>query len=439
LYLSKTFSPDLLVAYEVEQVNTTTNLKINKSSSNILSFSLTDEVPWDFSLDNDSIIVKLKKYNPYSETDVTENVTITINDLPGENNTQIIINCSNTSLCFGNYLEVNDTIILNYLMNSSKLNPDENRTTYTFGNITDINSNSKNRTINTTISVAEVVLRGYKTIDIDLANPQNLSAEIVVKAIGGNLSNIIFTDYLPEGATIHNLTVYWYNGTYHQLYNNTNYNVTISSVILPGGYQGTAYIYNFSAAAGIWPGYLQDNESIIINYTFMVLGGGQWDLPAIISGYDPIYKKNIRTEMYADANVPSFDVIIEILTKKIQAGEPVKTLLRILNVGGPRAKVDVFSNYAIKTFEGKVITEKSETIAVVEQKEKLLQLETPKDIEPGKYIFESFVSYTGREALSTETFEIEGEQKQGFLEEYGIYLLVGILILLNLISMFRKK
>ena len=439
LYLTKTFNPDLLVAYEIEQVNTTTKLKINHSYTDVLSFNLTDEIPWDFSLNNNSITVKLKKYSPYSETDVTNNVTVTINDLPGENNTKIEINCSNTSSCFGNYLQENDTIILNYLMNSSELGAKENRTTYTFGNITDINSKSKNRTINTTISVAEVVLRGYKDLWVDLSNPQNITARIVVKAIGGTLGNITLVDYLPEGATIYNRKVYWFNGSYNELTEGDDFNITIKNVTLPGGYAGTSYQYNFTATGVTWLGYLQDNESLIINYTFIVFGGGHWDLPAIISGYDPTYKKNIKTEMYADANVPSFDVTIEILTKKVLQGEIVKTLLRIVNVGGPRAKVDVFSNYAIKDLEGEIITEKSETMAVVEQKEKLLELEIPEKTKPGKYVFECYVTYTGREALSTETFEVIGKQVPSFWQQYGIYFAILILVVLNLIVLFKKR
>ncbi|MCK4428870.1 MAG: hypothetical protein KAU95_00735, partial [Candidatus Aenigmarchaeota archaeon] len=439
LLLTKTFNPDLLVAYETEQVNVTTKLKINHSYANVLSFNLTDEVPWDFILDNTSITVKLEKYAPYSETDVTNNVTITLKDLTGENNTKIEINCSNTSSCFGNYLQENDTIILNYLMTSSELGADENRTTYTFGNITNINLISKNRTINTTLSVSEVVLRGYKDLTVDLSNPQNISASIVVKAIGGTLGHIILTDYLPEGATIYNREVYWFNGTYNLLTEVEDFNVTETNVILPGNYHGTAYQYDFNNTGIIWPGHLNNNESLIINYTFMVLGGGQWSLPAIISGYDPTYKKNIKTEMYADANVPSFDVIVEVLTKKMGAGGLVKALLKILNVGGPRAKVDVFSNYAIKTMDGEMINERSETIAVVEQKEKILKLDVPEDIKPGKYVFESYVTYTGREAVSTELFEVTGNYAPSFPQQYGIYLVVGILIALNMVILFRRK
>ncbi|MBN2094959.1 MAG: DUF2341 domain-containing protein [Candidatus Aenigmarchaeota archaeon] len=439
LYLSKSFVPDLLVSYEVENLNVTTTLKINKSSTEVSFFNFTDEVPWDFSLDQSSIRLVLKKYSPYSETNVTENVTIDIIDLPGENNTRIEINCSNTSACFGSYLSENDSLVLTYLMNSSALEPDSSRSTITTGNISSPDGSHANRTLNTTITCAEVVLRGYKDLTVDLANPQNISARIVVTSIGGTVGNILFSDYLPEGSTIYDLQVYWYNGTYNALTESDDYNVTVDSVTLPGNYDGEVYIYNFTVAGVTWPGQLGNNESIIINYSFWVLGGGQWDLPTIISAYDPIYNRTVKTEMYANANVPSFDVILEILTKKVEPGELAKGLLRIINVGGPRAKVDVYSNYAIKTFEGRTINEKSETLAVVEQKEKLLELEVPESTESGKYVFESYVSYVGREALSTETFEVIGEEKPGFLKEYGLYILIGLLVAINLVVLMRKK
>ncbi|RLJ03949.1 MAG: hypothetical protein DRP14_04210, partial [Candidatus Aenigmatarchaeota archaeon] len=439
LYIIKIFDPNLLVAYEKEQVNTTTKLKINHSYSNISRFNLTDEVPWDFSLDNNSLSVKLEKYNPYSKTDVTNNVTIIVNDLPGQNNTKIEINCSNTSLCFGNYLQENDTIILNYLINSSELEAQENRTTETFGEISDINLNSKNRTINTTISVSNIVLRGYKDLTVDLSNPQNITASIIVKAIGGSLENITFVDYLPEGATIYNRQIYWFNGTYNELTEGDDFNVTISNVTLPGGYLGKSYQYNFTATGTTWPGYLQDNESIIINYTFVVLGGGHWDLPAIISGYDPSYQKHIKTEMYADANIPSFDVELKMYTHTVKPGEYVRALLELTNVGGPRAKVDVEITYSVKTMEGKLIVEGTKTIAVVEEKKEDLELLLPEDIKPGIYTFESFVTYTKREAIATENFIVKKEQIPGFLNQYIIYIILIIFTFLGWFIPFKKR
>jgi hypothetical protein len=439
LHLSKSIKPDLLIAYEVEAIRVDTNLKINKSFSPVLSFNFTDEVPWDFSLDTSSIGITLKKYSPYDEINVTENVTINIINRDGQNNTLIEVLCQNTSSCFGEYLEENDTLTLYYIMNSSELAPQEIRTVITYGNITDINSNSKNRTISSNITVSAVVLRGYKDLTVDPANPQNITATIVATALGGTVGNIIISDYLPEGATVYSFEVWWDNGTYIPLNETEDYQKTAENLTILGNYRATAYQYNFTETGLVWPGHLQNNQSLIINYSFWVLGGGSWELPAIISGYDPIYKREIKTEMYADANVPSFDVILEVLTKKVLPGETVKSLLRILNVGGPRAKVDVYSSYSIRSLEGELIDERSETIAVTEQKEKLLELKVPQDSEPGRYIFESYVEYTGREALSTQTFEVMGEQKKGPLEKYGLYFVIGLLVLMNLAILARRK
>jgi hypothetical protein len=262
----------------------------------------------------------------------------------------------------------------------------------------------------------------------------------VITSVGGTLGNILLSDYLPEGAVIYGQSVAWFDGaTNHTLANVNDYNVTVKNVTLPGNFLGEVHLYDFINTGTTWPGHLHDNESIIIDYNFTVLGGGQWDLPAIISGYDPTYNRTVKTEMYANANVPSFDVILEILTKKIEPGGIVKGLLRIINVGGPRAKVDVYSNYAVKNLEGKVINEKSETLAVVEQKEQLLELDVPQDIMSGKYVLESYVSYVGREALSTETFEVAGKEEPNFLQQYGLYLLIGLLVLVNVVVLIRRR
>jgi hypothetical protein len=290
------------------------------------------------------------------------------------------------------------------------------------------------------IETSDMVLRGYKDITVNLANPQNLSAAIVITSIGGTLGDILLSDYLPDGATVYNLNVRWFNGTHNiTLANSSDYNYTKMDVTLPGNYPGEVYLYNFTASGVTWPGHLHDSESIYMDYNFTVLGGGAWDLPAIISGYDPTYNRTVKTEMYADANVPSFDVIIQVLTKKVQKGEFVKGLLKIINVGGPRAKVDVYSNYAVRSMDGKVINEKSETIAVVEQKERMLELDVPESTQSGRYVFETYVSYVGREALSTDTFEVIGENKVDYVQQYGIYLVVGVLILLNLIILLRRR
>ncbi|MCX6814710.1 MAG: hypothetical protein NTY20_03625, partial [Candidatus Aenigmarchaeota archaeon] len=278
----------------------------------------------------------------------------------------------------------------------------------------------------------------------DLGNPQNLSVEIVVRAIGGPISGILLSDYLPQGATLSGRNMTYYNsstGNTKNLVNGSDYYVANpSQSTLPDGAYVDVYYYNFSYNYTNWDGNLYDNDSITIIYNVTVLGGGQWVLPTIIAGFDPEYQKHIKTEMYADANVPSFDVMLEMLTDVVKPGEMVKALLRILNVGGPRAKVDVFVTYSAKTMKGDVIAEKSETLAVVESKEKGLDLQVPEATPAGIYSFESYVTYTGREALSTQTFRVEGEQVKSPLEEYGIYMgFIAIIVVLVFMYMRTSR
>ncbi|RLJ03590.1 MAG: hypothetical protein DRP11_00165, partial [Candidatus Aenigmatarchaeota archaeon] len=214
-----------------------------------------------------------------------------------------------------------------------------------------------------------------------------------------------------------------------QLYNISDYLMEGPyQSILPDGTPADIYAYNFSYNFTNWDGYLYDNDTIVVEYNATVLGGGEWVLPAIISAFDPSYLREIKTEMYPSANVPSFDVFVEILTDEVEPGEVVKALLRIVNVGGPRAKVDVFVNYAIKETDGTLITERSETIAVVEQKEKLLELAVPEDLKSGLYIFETFVSYTQREALSTDTFRVVSKEKEDNLILFALMVMIALLL-----------
>ncbi|MCK4714130.1 MAG: hypothetical protein KAT35_01025, partial [Candidatus Aenigmarchaeota archaeon] len=256
-------------------------------------------------------------------------------------------------------------------------------------------------------------------------------------------SGIYITDYLPSGAEVKDLNITLYNsslGDWVDLVNGSDYYISLDNpgqTVLPDGIYVDVHYYNLSYVFTNWDGNLYDNDTIRIEYNITVLGGGEWVLPSIIAGFDPEYQKHIRTEMYASASVPSFDVILEMLSDTVKPGGVVKALLRILNVGGPKAKVDVFVTYSAKTLAGEMLSERSETLAVVEEKEKSLELKLPEDIPTGTYIFESFVSYTGREALSTGTFWVKDDSQAGLLEGYGLYIfLVVIIIVLTL--MFRR-
>jgi hypothetical protein len=201
--------------------------------------------------------------------------------------------------------------------------------------------------------------------------------------------------------------------------------------MLPDGTSVDVYYYNFSYQFTSWDGSLYDNDTIRILYNVSVIGGGSWILPTIPSGYDPTYKKHITTELNTELNIPLFDVEVSLITTLINPGETIVAVLKLLNVGGPKARVDVAATYSARTMDGKLITEATDTFAVTDEKEKELLLDTPRDIKPGRYTFEALVTYTGREAISTRVFEVAGMEPGIPVAENLVYIIIVIVAFLT--------
>jgi len=443
---TRMISPQLLVARTNETLNSTTWVKYTQGNNQVYMINITSEVPYDFTAPSASgVRVYFVDYSPYSRKDITGNTSVNVSVVnPGGGaNIRVMVNISSLWLTDGGNMSVNDSIELFYYMNSSQMLPNASRSVYTNSTLRDNQSQTGSASILTVINSSEIVLRGYKSIWIpDLSNPQNLSVEIVVRAIGGPVSGILLSDYLPQGATLSGVNVTYYNsssGNTKNLVNGSDYYVANpTQTTLPDGAYVDVYYYNFSYKYSNWDGNLYDNDSITIRYNVTVAGGGQWVLPTIIGGWDPQYQKHIKTEMYADANVPSFDVILETITKVVPAGDTARALLRMINVGGPKAKVDVFSTYSVKSMEGGLVIEKSETFAVVEQKEKELSLQVPGKTAPGMYTFEAFVTYTGREAVSTDTFEVTGKE-EGLSGQNMLYIVGGLIVVVVVVVLLKKR
>jgi hypothetical protein len=206
---------------------------------------------------------------------------------------------------------------------------------------------------------------------------------------------------------------------------------------LPDGQAATIFYYNLSYNFTNWDGYIYNNDTIIVNYTVNFIGGGDWILPAIIGGWDPQYQKTIQTQMITSHAVPLFDIELGVVTKKIKPGQDVTAILKMKNVGGPEAQVDVFVTNSIKTMSGELVNEKSETFAVIAGKEKELTIQTPSNLKPGMYTFESFASYTQREAMTTDTFEVVAEEKPA--NNYLIYLVVASVTILGVVFMLTRR
>ncbi|MFB6217113.1 MAG: hypothetical protein ABEJ72_09140, partial [Candidatus Aenigmatarchaeota archaeon] len=91
---------------------------------------------------------------------------------------------------------------------------------------------------------------------------------------------------------------------------------------------------------------------------------------------------------------------------------------------------------SIKDPKGEVITQKSETFAVKTSKKRRVELELPEDIEPGMYTFESFVTYTGREALATDTFRVEIKERRKV--DWKLVTIAAMIILVVSVLLFKR-
>ncbi|MCJ7816608.1 MAG: LamG domain-containing protein, partial [Candidatus Aenigmarchaeota archaeon] len=267
---TRMISPSLLVARTNETVNSTAYVKYMQGNNPVYMINITVDVPYDFTPPSESgVRVYFIDYAPYERREITGNTSVNVSVLApgGGANIRVMVNISNVSeTSAGGYMEVNDSIEIFYYMNSSQMLPNASRTVYTNSTLKDNQSQTGSASILTQINSSEVVLRGYKSIWIpDLSNPQNLSVEIVVKAIGGPISGILLSDYLPQGASIAGTlaNVTYYNsstGNTKNLVNGSDYYVANpSQTTLPDGAYVDLYYYNFSYKSLNWDGNLYDN------------------------------------------------------------------------------------------------------------------------------------------------------------------------------------
>jgi hypothetical protein len=449
--ITKLVNPFVILARENETIEINLTVKLNQTENPVCIINITDQVPWDFTPPGESEVrLYFVDYSPYSLVDITTNQTVNISvvDQAGSLPTLLMVNISNISLTdAGSCLLVNDSIRVEYRMVSSQMEPNEFRDSYTNATVRDNTTSTGWGYILTRINASEVVLRGYKKVwSPDLWNPQNIHSEIIIEAIGGPLSEIYVADYLPQGATILSLNVTFHNHSseeVYELWNSSDYYVEGPfQDVLPDGTYADVYLYNFTYNFTNWTGSLSDRDYIRMFLNITVLGGGQWVLPALIAGFDPIYQKHIQTETYAEARIPLFDVEVNLLSSILKPGETLVAILKILNVAGPRAQIDMAATYSVKTMEGEMLTEATDTFAVLDQKEKELSLALPSDIRSGKYTFETLITYTGREAISTRAFEVVGAAAStgvDIISQYGVFILLVLLVAPLYVMYLRSK
>jgi len=442
--ITKALIPNVLVVMENETVNVTTDVKINRTSIDVYQLNVTDEIPYDFiNYSASQVKVYFINYSSSQTTEITGSVSVSIVIPGGTTNKYVSVNVTNSSV--GGYIKENDTIRLNYLMNSSQMELDEIRTMWTNATAKDVSNNQKSVQENFSINAAATLLRGWKDFYFpDIGNTQLITFRIFIEARGGPIGEIYVSDYVPPGASPlsqDNITVTYVNTTKgsQSLTNGTDYLVKNFSInTLPDGSQVSVYLYNFTYnSTPKWDTYLYDKENITIEYNVTIIGGGQWTLPTIISGFDPTTGKEIKTEMYTHVYVPLFDITIKLLTERVKPGNLVRAVLNMLNVGGPKAKVDVALFYSIKDRENNVLVEASDTFAVNEGEERELSLPLPEDAESGIYNFEALAKYVGREAVSSKPFTVEKEESS--VPYVWILVIVALLVTVILVAIWRTR
>ena len=91
----------------------------------------------------------------------------------------------------------------------------------------------------------------------------------------------------------------------------------------------------------------------------------------------------------------------------------------------------------IKTREGELVRESTKTIAVVQEKEEILEKRIPTEAKPGIYNFEAFVTYTGREAITVADFEVINPEKED--SSMNIYAVSILLLLIIIVMLLRSR
>lgn len=103
--------------------------------------------------------------------------------------------------------------------------------------------------------------------------------------------------------------------------------------------------------------------------------------------------------------VPLFHILMGVVNKEFKAGDNIEATIRIINIGDLE-HIDVLLHYAIKDSEGKTLLFKEESITIEGEFEVSRDLEIPKGLQEGEYLFYSKVSYEDSVATNIKPFKV---------------------------------
>ncbi len=131
---------------------------------------------------------------------------------------------------------------------------------------------------------------------------------------------------------------------------------------------------------------------------------------------------------------PLFDVLTNVRNKKVSPEYNVIANIKMMNMGDLE-HIDVLFYYAIKDFEGNVLTFKEESLFIEKELEIVRRLKVPENLSPGNYIFYSRVSYEEISATSADVFTVTEKVKVSNL----VLLVIVILLIIILIYLLKKR
>lgn len=147
--------------------------------------------------------------------------------------------------------------------------------------------------------------------------------------------------------------------------------------------------------------------------------------------------EEILVSVEVESRKPLFDVMVSIRDESLEVmpGEELVadvTLVNIDRIGVVNVSVD----YAIENFEGNVIVEETELVAVETEKDFVKVFVIPENTEPGDYVLYVKATYEGRVGSASAAF---GIVKRGFNLPWLILLIILLIVLILLLSRKKKK
>jgi len=130
---------------------------------------------------------------------------------------------------------------------------------------------------------------------------------------------------------------------------------------------------------------------------------------------------------------PLFDVSVDIISKEIIAGRQVEANINMANKGDLK-KIDILVYYAIKNFQGDILSFKEESIFIEDELSIKRKLRVPSNAPFGAYVFYTRVSHGNISASGTDVFMVnEG------ISLLNTILILSIIILGILIYLLKRN